>query len=131
MGDDPYASSGLGLATYLVHGEDNGFFLGNFPMGWFALLFPLTVAGVMIGTVWAAFKHVHKVTLICCIYVVFGLILYLNINNYLDNPNVDMTPMGFTVPHWGILSTLVIYIWTGLNTAVDIGLVKIPGLTRP
>ena len=131
VGDDPYASSGFGLATYLVHGEDNFYFLGKFPMGWFALFFPVTVAGAMIVNVWVTLKNINIVRLLCCVYIVLGLVVYLNVNNYLDNPHVDMSPLGFTIPHWGILPTLVIYVWTGWEAAAKQGLVRGPGWIGP
>ena len=131
VNDDPYASSGFGLVTYLVHGEDNTYLLGKFPMGWFALLFPVTVAGAMIVNVWAAIKDIHVVRLICCVYIVLGLLVYLNVNNHLDNPHVDMSLLGFTIPHWGILSPLVIYALAGWDAAARLGLVRGPGWIGP
>ena len=124
VGDDPYASSGLGLATYLVHGEDNFYFLGKFPSGWFALLFPLTVAGAMAINVWTTFKARHIIRLICCVYIVVGLLAYLNVNDYLYNPNVDISPLGFTIPHWGIVPTLAIYAWAGWDAAAEQGIMR-------
>lgn len=123
VGDDPYASSGLSLATYLAHGEDSFYLVSKFPMGWFALFFPVTVVAAMLVNVWATLKDIHIVRLICCAYIVLGLLVYLNVNNYLDNPHVEVFPLGFTVPHWGILPTLIIYVWIGWEAASEQGLI--------
>ena len=120
-GDDPNAISGLSLATYIVHGEDNTYLLGKFPKGWFAMLFPLTVAIAMAVAIWTAINRSGMALLFCSVYVFVGLIVYLNLNNYLDNPHFDTQPLGFAIPHGWILVTLATYALIAWNTAESMG----------